>query len=239
MNGMLVIDKPKGLTSAQVVGIIKKRFNLKKVGHGGTLDPLATGVLPIFINQATKLSSYLLNSDKVYEGTFLLGVETDTQDICGRIIAENSVVISDLDIQEAMKTFLGPQQQLPPMYSAIKKKGKPLYHYARKQQEVERMPRPIHIFDFEFLSRKDKEVDFRVHCSKGTYVRTLCSDLGKKLGTYACVKDLKRIRTDILSMEEAIEFEKLNSQNVMFAPHYKDIKELYNRLGTVLKKQPL
>ena len=108
MNGMLVIDKPKGLTSAQVVGIIKKRFNLKKVGHGGTLDPLATGVLPIFINQATKLSSYLLNSDKVYEGTFLLGVETDTQDICGRIIAENSVVISDLDIQEAMKTCILP-----------------------------------------------------------------------------------------------------------------------------------
>src|SRR3989339_510331 len=115
VHGVLVLDKPKGWTSSQVVQKIKNKFHFQKVGHGGTLDPLATGVLPICINQATKISSYLLNSDKVYEGTFLLGVETDTQDICGRIIAENSVVISDLDIQEAMKTFLGPQQQLPPM----------------------------------------------------------------------------------------------------------------------------
>src|SRR3989338_3844353 len=150
VHGVLVLDKPKGWTSAQVVQKIKNKFRFQKVGHGGTLDPLATGVLPICINQATKISSLLLGADKVYEGIFLLGVETDTQDILGKVIAsfpDKALEVAEDQIQAVMKKFTGSLQQVPPMYSAIKKGGRPLYRYARAHQEIERAARPINIFE--------------------------------------------------------------------------------------------
>ncbi len=226
IHGVLVLDKPKGMTSAQVVEKIKRKFNFQKVGHGGTLDPLATGVLPICINQATKISSWFLGADKVYEGVFLLGVETDTQDILGKVIATHPVRVTEQEIQAAMEKFKGAIQQIPPMYSAIKKGGKPLYRYARANQEVERLPRQIHIFDFQFLGKSGHEVQFRVHCSKGTYVRTLCADVGTELKSGACVKELKRVRTGNCELQHAIGLEALNSQNLTGTPHWKTIAEI-------------
>ncbi len=229
VHGVLILDKPKGLTSAQVVQKIKDKFHFHKVGHGGTLDPLATGVLPICINQATKISSWLLGADKVYEGIFLLGVETDTQDILGKVVAtypQKALEVTEEQVQSALAKFLGPLQQIPPMYSAIKKGGKPLYRYARSHQEVERTPRKIHIFEFKFLGKVGNEVQFQVHCSKGTYVRTLCADVGKELGSGACVKELKRVRTGNCELRHAINLERLNSQNLTLAPHWKTIAEI-------------
>ena len=229
VNGVLVLDKPKGLTSAQVVQRIKNKFHFHKVGHGGTLDPLATGVLPICINQATKISSWLLGADKVYEGVFLLGVDTDTQDILGKVVAtypEIASRVTEEEICAAMAKFQGLIQQVPPMYSAIKIKGKPLYRYARANQEVERAPRQIHIFDFKFLGKVGNEVQFRVHCSKGTYVRTLCSDVGKELKSGACVKELKRVRTGNCELSQAITLEALSLENLTNLPHWKTIAEI-------------
>lgn len=229
LAGVLVLDKPKGLTSAQVVQRIKNKFHFQKVGHGGTLDPLATGVLPICINQATKISSWLLGADKVYEGIFLLGVDTDTQDILGKVIATHpqaSLEVTEEQIQAAMAKFKGPIQQVPPMYSAIKIRGKPLYRYARANQEIERQPRQIHIFDFKFLGKVGNEVQFRVHCSKGTYVRTLCADVGKELKSGACVKELKRVRTGNCELHHAIGLEALSLENLTMAPHWKTIAEI-------------
>lgn len=229
LSGVLVLDKPKGLTSAHVVQRIKNKFHFKKVGHGGTLDPLATGVLPICINQATKISSWLLGADKVYEGIFLLGVETDTQDIFGKVMATNpqkAVEVTEEEIRLAMEKFKGHLQQVPPMYSAIKKGGWPLYRYARLHQEIERAPRQIHIFDFKFLGKVGPEVQFRMHCSKGTYVRTLCSDLGKELKSGACVKELKRVRTGNCELSHAIGLEALSLENLTKQPHWKTIAEI-------------
>ena len=228
VHGVLVLNKPRGWTSSQVVQKIKNKFHFQKVGHGGTLDPLATGVLPICINQATKISSWLLGADKVYEGIFLLGTETDTQDILGKVIATypQKKEVTEEEIVAAMEKFKGEIQQVPPMYSAIKKMGKPLYRYARAHQEVERAPRQIHIFEFKFLGKIGDEVQFQVHCSKGTYVRTLCADVGKELGSGACVKELKRIRTGSCELRHAIGLEELSLENLTVAPHWKTIAEI-------------
>ena len=186
MDGIIIINKEKEYTSHDVVAKVKKILNEKKVGHTGTLDPNATGVLPILLGKGTKLSKYLINHNKIYEATLKLGEKTDTADIEGKIIEEKDVKkenLSEENIAKILQEFIGKSKQVPPMYSAIKVNGKKLYEYARKGQTIEIKPREIEIYAIELLNINNNEITFRVHCSKGTYIRTLCEDIAEKLET--------------------------------------------------------
>lgn len=183
VDGVLIINKPKGFTSHDVVNILRKTLNTKKIGHTGTLDPNATGVLPILIGTATKISKYLIEHDKTYIATIKLGEKTDTGDAEGKVI-EKDLKLQDISyeqITEILKTFIGKQKQIPPAFSAIKINGKKAYEYARKGQAVELEPRNIEIYDVNLKKIENKEITFEVFCSKGTYIRTLCEDIAKKL----------------------------------------------------------
>lgn len=186
MNGVLIINKPKGYTSHDIVNVVRKKLNTKKVGHTGTLDPDATGVLPILIGTATKISKYLIEHKKTYIATVKLGYKTDTGDASGKVIKEDKHFqkIDKKDIENALNTFLGKREQVPPMYSAIKVNGKKLYEYAREGKKIEVKPREIEIYDIclEEYNNND-EISFKVNCSKGTYIRTLCESIAEKLGT--------------------------------------------------------
>lgn len=205
-NGILNIDKPQCITSHDVVDAIKKIFPDKKVGHTGTLDPLATGVLPICIGEATKLSDNLTSEIKKYSVKMLLGVETDTYDITGRIVFASILDKDEIYIKERIKRFIGKQQQLPPKYSAIKVEGKKLYQYARENQDVEIKPREIEIFSIDNIKVdiESKEVAFDVVCSKGTYIRSLVNDIGKKIGCGATMTELRRTQTGNFKIEDSI-----------------------------------
>lgn len=183
MDGVLVINKPKGFTSHDVVNVARKTLNTRKIGHTGTLDPNATGVLPILVGTATKISKYLIEHNKTYVATIKLGEKTDTGDIEGNIIGqdENCPNFSCKEIEGVLKTFLGRQKQIPPIYSAIKINGKKAYEYARNGQNVELEARDIEIYKIELINVQEKEITFEVSCSKGTYIRTLCEDIAKKL----------------------------------------------------------
>ena len=209
-NGILNIDKPQGITSHDVVNIIRKLFPNTKVGHTGTLDPLATGVLPICIGKATKLSDELLAENKVYKVKMLLGVETDTYDITGKIVFANVLNEDEIYIKERIKRFIGKQMQLPPKYSAIKVNGKKAYEYARKGEEVALKPREIEVFDIEDINAnlRKREVSFNVSCTKGTYIRSLVHDIGIKLGCGATMTQLRRIKTGEFDISESIELYK-------------------------------
>lgn len=206
-NGILNIDKPQGITSHDVVDVIRKIFPSTKVGHTGTLDPLATGVLPICIGKATKLSDELLSENKKYYVKMLLGVETDTYDITGRIVFANTLEYDDIYIKERIKRFIGKQMQIPPKYSAIKVNGKKAYEYARKDEKVELKPREIEIFDIDDIkvNLRKRQVSFVVSCTKGTYVRSLVHDIGIKLGCGATMIELRRLKTGNFDIEESIE----------------------------------
>ena len=183
VDGVLIINKPKGFTSHDVVNILRKTLNTKKIGHTGTLDPNATGVLPILIGTATKISKYLIEHDKTYIATIKLGEKTDTGDAEGKVI-EKDLKLQDISyeqITEILKTFIGKQKQIPPAFSAIKINGKKAYEYSRKGQAVELEPRNIEIYDVNLKKIENKEITFEVFCSKGTYIRTLCEDIAKKL----------------------------------------------------------
>ena len=205
-NGILNIDKPQGITSHDVVNAIRKIFPDQKVGHTGTLDPLATGVLPICIGEATKLSDNLTSEIKKYSVKMLLGVETDTYDITGRIVFASVFNKDEIYIKERIKRFIGKQQQMPPKYSAIKVEGKKLYQYARENKDVEIKPRDIEIYNIDNIKidLESKEVAFDVECSKGTYVRSLVNDIGKKIGCGATMTELRRIRTGNFKIEDSI-----------------------------------
>jgi tRNA pseudouridine55 synthase len=195
-DGVLLVDKPARLTSHDVVDRIRRQFGFHKVGHCGTLDPAATGLLVIVLERATKLQDRLMADDKMYEGTMLLGVSTDSQDADGAVIAEKPVPPLDAGaIEEAFARFRGDLQQVPPMVSAIKHQGQPLYKLARKGKTVEREPRLIHIYDLRVPQIELPRIQFRVACTKGTYVRTLCSDIGDVLGCGAHLCGLRRIRS--------------------------------------------
>lgn len=184
MNGVLIVNKPKGFTSQDVVSKVKKLLNEKKAGHTGTLDPLATGVLPVLIGSSTKLSKYLIEHNKTYVAKIKLGQKTDTGDSEGKVIEEKHIPsISVSEIEKVLNTFLGEQTQIPPMYSAIKVNGKKLYEYARSGENVEIAPRGIEIYSIELLNFEDGQIEFEVSCSKGTYIRVLCEDIAKALGT--------------------------------------------------------
>lgn len=205
-NGILNIDKPQCITSHDVVDAIRKIFPDQKVGHTGTLDPLATGVLPICIGEATKLSEKLTSETKNYSVKMLLGVETDTYDITGRIVFASVFNKDEIYIKERIKRFIGKQQQMPPKYSAIKVEGKKLYQYARENQDVEIKPREIEIFSIDNIriDLESKEVAFDVVCSKGTYIRSLVNDIGKKIGCGATMTELRRTKTGSFAIEDSI-----------------------------------
>lgn len=186
MNGVIVINKPKGYTSHDIVNVVRKKLNTKKVGHTGTLDPDATGVLPILIGTATKISKYLVEHKKTYIATVKLGYKTETADASGKVIKEDKHFqkIDKKSIENVLNAFLGKQEQIPPMYSAIKVGGKKLYEYAREGKKVEVKPREIEIYDISLEEyNNNDEISFKVNCSKGTYIRTLCESVAEKLGT--------------------------------------------------------
>ncbi len=229
MTGIVNINKPQGKSSHFVVAVIRRITKIKKVGHTGTLDPLATGVLPICIGrEATKLSQLIMDGNKGYKAKVQLGAETNTQDSEGEVIAQKSFEhVTKEQLVAVLQTFLGEQEQIPPMFSAIKINGQKLYNLARKGVEVERKPRKIYIFNIELLHFDSEKGQFeiQVDCSKGTYIRTLCSDIGKALDTFAHMTALERNKCGRFSLDSAVtleEFETLFNENrldrVLIAP---------------------
>lgn len=215
MNGIIIINKHKGCTSHDIVYKVKKMFN-EKVGHTGTLDPMATGVLPLLIGKGTQCSKYLINHDKIYNVTLQLGEKTDTADSEGKVIETKEVKEKTLkkeNIEKILEKFKGKQEQIPPIYSAIKVNGKKLYEYARKGQEVEIKPRKIEIYNIELLNikEKQKQIEFKVSCSKGTYIRSLCEDIAQRLETVGYMLELKRIQVGNFNIKEAITIEQLEN----------------------------
>ncbi len=213
-NGILIIDKPQDWTSMDVCAKLRGIFHEKRVGHGGTLDPMATGVLPIFLGRATRAVEFASNADKEYIAGLKLGLTTNTQDITGQVLEERPTSVTREMLQAVLPRFQGAILQVPPMYSAIKRNGKKLYELARKGQEVERPPRPIHIHQLEVLDTTPPEgTDFllRVACSKGTYVRTLCHDVGQVLGCGGTMSSLRRTKAAGFSLAEAVTLETVQS----------------------------
>ena len=215
MNGIIIINKHKGCTSHDIVYKVKKMFN-EKVGHTGTLDPMATGVLPLLIGKGTQCSKYLINHDKIYNVTLQLGEKTDTADSEGKVIETKEVKEKTLkkeNIEKILEKFKGKQEQIPPIYSAIKVNGKKLYEYARKGQEVEIKPRKIEIYNIELLNinEKQKQIEFQVSCSKGTYIRSLCEDIAQRLETVGYMLELKRIQVGNFNIKEVITIEQLEN----------------------------
>lgn len=204
MNGIINIKKEKGYTSFDVVAKMRGILKMKKIGHTGTLDPDATGVLPVCIGKATRVCDLLTDKDKVYETRMLLGRVTDTQDITGQVLQENPVTVSVEQVKSCILSFVGNYEQIPPMYSALKVNGQKLCELARKGIEVERKARPVTIYDIEILDVDIPYVSMRVHCSKGTYIRTLCDDIGQKLGCGACMAELVRTRVADFMLEDAV-----------------------------------
>ncbi len=217
MDGILVVKKEKNYTSHDIVAIVKK-ITKTKVGHTGTLDPMATGVLPLLLGEGTKLSKYLIQHDKIYIATIKLGQKTNTQDAEGKVIEEKNVK-SDLLNEENVKTILnnlkGRQVQTPPIYSAIKVNGKKLYEYARKKQEVEIPKREIEIYEMELIgiNESEKTITFKVHCSKGTYIRSLCETISEKLETVGYMKELERIKVGSFFENEAVTLEEIKEND--------------------------
>lgn len=223
MQGIIIINKPTGFTSQDVVSKTKKILNVKKAGHTGTLDPMATGVLPVLLGNYTKLSKYLIEHNKTYVATIKLGEKKDTGDQEGNTVFEKSIDESGLNIENVeniLKSFLGKQKQIPPMYSAIKVDGKKLYEYARQGIEVKVEPRDIEIYNIKLLNIniENAEIEFEVSCSKGTYIRVLCENIAEKLDTVGYMSSLQRTLVDKFTIENAINFETLeeNKNNVDF-----------------------
>ena len=218
MNGILIVNKSKGYTSHDIVAKVKK-ITGEKVGHTGTLDPLATGVLPILIGKGTLCSKYLMNHDKTYKVLLKLGIKKSTGDEEGEIIQEETVdeeILDERNVKTVLNSFLGEQMQIPPIYSAIKVKGKKLYEYARKGQKVEIEPRKITIYDIKLLkiNKVSSEIQFEVSCSKGTYIRSLCEDIAKKMGTVGYMKELQRTRVGIFTIEQSDLVEDLTKETI-------------------------
>lgn len=203
INGIVNVYKEKGFTSFDVVAKMRGMFHQKKIGHTGTLDPDAEGVLPVCLGKATKVCDLLTDKDKEYKAVLLLGQETDTQDISGEILNTSEVAVTEQEVRDAILFFVGAYEQVPPMYSALKVNGQKLCDLARKGITVERKARPVTIHKIEITSMQLPEVEMIVSCSKGTYIRTLCDDIGKKLGCFGCMKSLLRTRVDKFTIEEA------------------------------------
>lgn len=206
MNGIILLDKPSGKTSHDMVGFVRRMTHMRKVGHTGTLDPLATGVLPVCVGNATKAAELLTAADKRYTAELILGMSTDTLDCEGNVLSECRVDCTEKEIIEAIKSFRGEIEQIPPMYSAIKKDGKKLYELARAGIEIEREARTVTIHEINIMSidMNDYRIIIDVHCSKGTYIRTLCDDIGKRLGVGAYMNTLRRTKSGMFNISECL-----------------------------------
>jgi tRNA pseudouridine55 synthase len=212
LEGVLLIDKPTGMTSHDVVDRVRRILRMKRIGHAGTLDPMATGLLIILVGKATKLSQYLMSLDKEYEGTIKLGETTDTQDADGDVMLTRPVpALTEAQLRETMATFIGDQYQTPPMFSAVKIDGVPLYKMARKGEEIEREPRFVRISSFETPRIALPEIDFVMRCSKGTYVRTVAHDLGAKLGCGAHLSSLRRTATGKFVISQCLTLDQIQA----------------------------
>ena len=204
MDGILIIRKEKGYTSHDVVAKLRGILHMKKIGHTGTLDPDAEGVLPIALGKATRLCEMLTDTEKTYEALLHLGIETDTQDMTGKVLAEKEVTATEKEVRSVMQSFLGDQMQVPPMYSALKVNGRKLYELAREGKEIKREARPVHFFAIEIKEMQLPFVRFSVTCSKGTYIRTLCHDIGRALGCGGCMQELVRTASGRFAIEESV-----------------------------------
>ena len=235
MNGILIVNKSKGYTSHDIVAKVKK-ITGEKVGHTGTLDPLATGVLPLLIGKGTLCSKYLMNHDKTYKVLLKLGIKKSTGDEEGDVIQEEIVhenLLEEKQVKTALESFLGEQEQIPPMYSAIKVNGKKLYEYARKGKKVEIQPRRITIYDIQLL-KIDKincEIQFEVSCSKGTYIRSLCEDIAKKMETVGYMKELQRTKVGNFTIEQSVLVEDLNEETI--EKHIITLEDLFKNLESI------
>ena len=216
MDGILVVNKPSGITSHDVVDRVRRRFGIKRVGHAGTLDPMATGVMVLMIGCATKLASSFIDNDKEYIATLFLGQRTDTQDSTGKVIEEKDFDGLHIDgVKKVLVSFLGQRKQIPPMLSAKKHKGKKLYQLARKGKSVLRAPCNIKIHEIELLDFRPPEIVFRVKCSKGTYIRTLCEEIGDALGYPSHMSALLRSRSGKFSLGEAHNLDNISEKNLL------------------------
>lgn len=210
IHGVLLLDKPQGLSSNDALQKVKRLYNANRAGHTGALDPLATGMLPICLGEATKFSQYLLDSDKRYRVIARLGQRTDTSDADGQVVEERAVSFSAEQLATALESFRGETQQIPSMYSALKYQGKPLYEYARQGISVPRESRAIIVYELLFLRHEGNELELEIHCSKGTYIRTIIDDLGEKLGCGAHVTFLRRLAVSDYPVERMVTLEQLN-----------------------------
>ena len=204
MNGIVIIDKPQGWTSQDVTARLRRVFNTRRIGHGGTLDPMATGVLPVFVGRATRGVEFFEHAEKTYETVLQLGITTDTEDTTGTVLEEKEVNITSEKVDAVLESFRGEILQVPPMYSALKVNGQKLCDLARKGREVERKPRPITIHELTLLETGETQLRLRVRCSKGTYIRTLCKDIGEALGCGGCMAELRRVTAGEYTIEESV-----------------------------------
>ena len=209
MNGIVIVDKPEGWTSQDVTAKLRGVFQTRRIGHGGTLDPMATGVLPVFVGRATRGVEFFEHAEKTYEAVIRLGITTDTEDVTGEVLSRQEVAVTEEQFLANLEQFRGEIQQIPPMYSALKVNGQKLCDLARKGKEVERKPRTITIHKLECLEFSGETARLLVHCSKGTYIRTLCKDIGAALGCGGCMESLRRVSAGSYTIAEAIPLQEL------------------------------
>jgi len=227
MDGFLLLDKEKGISSNQLVQKVKKSLSIKKVGHLGTLDPMATGLMILAINRATKFSSYFLESDKSYDASIQLGSSTDTDDAMGNIISSSDIIPIEKDIKKSLASFIGQSMQTAPFFSALKHKGKPLYKYAREGEFISKPPREINIFSIENIICEHNKCSFIVHCSKGTYIRSIARDLGDKLNSGGHLSALRRLSQGIFNIKNAMTIENIELNKLI------TIEEAFSELSEI------
>lgn len=242
MNGVILINKQKGISSFGVVAKVRKILNIKKVGHSGTLDPEAEGLLPILVGNGTKISKYLIEHDKIYIAKLKLGIKTDTADSEGNILEKKNFKLDKNNVNKynnIFKTFLGKSKQIPPMYSAIKVNGKKLYEYAREGKEIKIKERDIEIYNIDILSINydENEIEFSVSCSKGTYIRTLCEDIAKSLGTIGYMSSLKRTKINDFKIEDSITLDELekNKDDILYLKEkFISVEEIFKNKSEII-----
>ena len=232
MNGIVIVDKPSGWTSQDVTARLRRVFDTRRIGHGGTLDPMATGVLPVFVGRATRGVEFFEHAEKTYEALLLPGLTTDTEDVTGTVLQKREVSLTEQDVEAVLPRFRGEILQVPPMYSALKVNGQKLCDLARKGKEIARQPRPITIHELEFLGFQEGMVKLRVRCSKGTYVRTLCKDIGEALGCGGCMAALRRTAAGSYDLSQAVALQTLLDTQEP-EQYLRPVDTLFSRYGSV------
>ena len=240
MTGIVIVDKPAGWTSQDVTARLRRVFGTRRIGHGGTLDPMATGVLPVFVGRATRGVEFFEHADKTYEAVLRLGTVTDTQDSTGTVLEKRPVTVTEAEFRDILPKFTGEIAQIPPMYSAIKVDGKKLYELARAGKEIERKPREITVFSLDLLEFTGETAKIRVHCSKGTYIRTLCHDIGAALGCGGCMETLRRTAAGEYTLADSVELDTLLSAERP-EDYLRDVDTLFRQYPavTLTEKQTL